>query len=353
MSAALMQANALALPFADESVDLVVTSPPYWALRSYQDGGEHYDGQIGSEDHPQGFLEALWAVTAECKRVLRHSGSMFVNLGDKYAGSGGHNNSSLAPARSGEFGTRKHNQQAPRKVRASRRQAPDSYSKATIAGVRDKSLLGLPWRYAIGCTDTLDLILRAELIWSKPTAMPESVADRVHRRHEQWFHLVKEPTYYENTDEIREPHTGHVGSDQREALSSNGGTNHRSLARDESLFDLRGRRPGSVWSIAAQPLKVPDHLDIGHFAAFPAEWPRRLVLGWSPPNGVVLDPFGGTGTTAMVARALGRFGVSVDLSADYLRLAHWRVFESDGASRVRERTNREMQAPLFAAEVVA
>ena len=96
--AALVRGDACAIPLGDNTVDLIVTSPPYFALRSYQDGGEHYDGQIGSEATPAAFLEALWAVTAECWRVLKPSGSLFVNLGDKYAGSGGHNNASLNAA---------------------------------------------------------------------------------------------------------------------------------------------------------------------------------------------------------------------------------------------------------------
>ncbi len=99
----LLKADAISLPLADESVDLVVTSPPYFALRSYTDGGEHYDGQIGSEDSPQAFLEALWAVTAECRRVLKPTGSLWVNLGDKYAGSGGHNNSGIAKPHTGSI----------------------------------------------------------------------------------------------------------------------------------------------------------------------------------------------------------------------------------------------------------
>lgn len=85
MTYQLIRGDATSLPLADDSVDLIVTSPPYFALRSYQDGGEHYAGQIGSEDTPQAFLDALWAVTAECRRVLKPSGSMFVNLGDKMA----------------------------------------------------------------------------------------------------------------------------------------------------------------------------------------------------------------------------------------------------------------------------
>ena len=100
-----------------------------------------------------------------------------------------------------------------------------------------------------------------------------------------------------------------------------------------------GKLPGSVWTVPTQPLIVPDWLDVDHFAAFPTEWPRRLILGWSPPDGIVLDPFGGTGTTAMVARALGRYGVSCDLSGDYQRLAKWRTWQSGQAARVAAKTD--------------
>lgn len=352
-----IRGDALRLPVSTGTVDLVITSPPYFAQRSYQDGGEHYDGQIGQEPTPQDFLHALWTVTAECGRALKPGGSMFVNLGDKYAGSGGHNNAGISDkstlrgnGHNGGVG-----KAGPQKIKSTLRSAPDSYNKATIGGACPKSLMGLPWRYAIGCIDLLGLILRAEIVWSKPNGLPESARDRVHRQHEQWFHFVKEPTYFADIDAIREPHDAHTlycadweaaqGGYERVRRNPNrqDGGNNTSPAGPHPL----GKVPGSVWKVATEPLTVPDHLDVDHFAAFPREWPRRLILGWSPANGVVLDPFGGSGTTAMVARALGRTGISVDLSADYCRLAQWRIFDSDGASRVRERTNREAQVALL------
>ena len=128
----LVRADSVALPFADDSVDLIVTSPPYFALRSYTDGGEHYDGQIGSEPTPRDFLEALWSVTAECKRVLKPSGSIFVNLGDKYAGSGGHNNAGLSTAGSTLQGAKQQDRtgMSADERRASRRSAPDRYNQS-------------------------------------------------------------------------------------------------------------------------------------------------------------------------------------------------------------------------------
>jgi len=328
----LLQADAVALPLADDSVDLVITSPPYFALRSYRDDGEHYDGQIGSEATPQEFLDALWAVTRECVRVLKPSGSLWVNLGDKYAGSGGHNNAGVGGTGRG----------------------PTTYTKAS-GHARPKSLLGLPWRYAIGCIDDLGLILRAEVVWLKPNGLPESAKDRVRRSHEQWFHFTLEPRYFSALDEIREPYDPQSIARADHPFNGNA---FRGRHLDEAIKgghdggdgwqpSALGKVPGSVWSIPTEPLRVPDDLGVDHFAAFPQEWPRRLILGWCPPDGVVLDPFAGTGTVPMVARALGRIGIGVDLSSDYLRLAAWRVFESGHASKTVARTNGERQGTLI------
>jgi site-specific DNA-methyltransferase (cytosine-N4-specific) len=279
-------------------------------LRSYQDGGEHYGGQIGSEDTPEQFLEALWTVTDQCARVLKPSGSMFINLGDKYDGR--------------------------------------------------KSLMGLPWRYALGCIDGRagdPLILRAEIIWHKLNGLPESVTDRVRRNHEQWFHLTKEPRYFAAVDEIREPHKGGgVGKTvkERRADPEMAKAMHRNLAARNGgggsfvtfAGNPLGKLPGSVWSMALEPLRVPDWLGVDHFAAFPTEWPRKLISGWCPEGGLVLDPFGGTGTVAMVARALGREALHVDLSTDYLKLAKWRVFESGQWAKAVRRTNEDNQQTL-------
>ena len=390
MTYQLIRGDATSIPLADDSADLVVTSPPYFALRSYTDGGEHYDGQIGSEATPQAFLEALWEWTAECRRVLKPSGSMFVNLGDSYS----------RGSRTTVDGTTDKRRQGDMRVRPCR-------------DIPAKSLMMLPQRYAIGCIDQLGLILRAEIIWSKPNGIPESVTDRVRRSHEQWFHFTKEPRYFSAVDEIREAHTATVtGRDVDGWRPGPSGMNRStevgrthddgSPLRDFALSAL-GKLPGSVWTVPTEPLRVPDHLGVDHFAAFPSEWPRRLILGWSPSGvcvacgegrrpvvakefvrrqgysglskhanvtdpgvraftedagqsgsteatitgyacacpttdaptrpAVVLDPFSGTGTTAAVAHALGRHGIGIDLSADYLRLAEWRC--NDPALRAK------------------
>jgi DNA modification methylase len=429
-TARVIQGDARHLPLADNTVDLVVTSPPYFALRSYQDGGEHYAGQLGSEATPAEFVAALLEVTRECVRVLKPTGSLWVNLGDSYS--------------SGGRATR-----APDTTTRRRGFREDSRPRD---GMRAKTLIGIPWRYALACIDDLGLILRAEVIWSKPNGLPESVTDRVRRSHEQWFHFTLEPRYFSAVDEIRETYTESSLSRARYATIAGpeGGTNGKSngtlrSAREPGTSNPLGKLPGSVWTVPTEPLRVPDHLGIDHFAAFPTEWPRRIIQGWSPagvctgcgegrrpviasvgldmnrpqarraqeladrhglteahfkallsvgvsdtgrgaatqtgtgkntpevyaladrarealggyareyllrrPTGfdylcacpeptapttpaVVLDPFGGTGTTALVAKALGRHGVSVDMSADYCRLAEWRTNDRDSLAKV-------------------
>jgi hypothetical protein len=374
-------------------------------LRSYQDGGEHYGGQIGSEDTPEQFLEALWTVTEQCARVLKPSGSMFINLGDKYAGSNGQSGGT-GEASKVHGGSSSGNQ--PKELRR-------GYVPKT--SVRSKSLMGLPWRYALGCIDGKagdPLILRAEIIWHKLNGLPESVTDRVRRNHEQWFHFTREGSYFSGVDEIREDYAGPESPNARRGPSgpNRGTVTGRTHDDGASVGNFNqnslGKLPGSVWPMALEPLRVPDWLGVDHFAAFPTEWPRKLISGWSPSGfcieceeprqsqsvttrdlgkpseygagnhskgsktlrstnpqttitgyacacddtkaptrpAVVLDPFGGTGTVAMVARALGREALHVDLSTDYLKLAKWRIFESGQWAKAVRRTNEDNQQTL-------
>lgn len=358
----ILQGDARALPLPDESVDLVVTSPPYFALRSYQDDGEHYEGQVGSESGPQAFLESLWAATREMVRVLKPEGSIFVNLGDKYAGTGGGNDQSgLSPKSTlqgnGHIGGGPKLRATPR---VDKRTMPRNNTKETTGFVRPKSLMGLPWRYAIGCMDQLDLILRAEIVWAKPNGLPESVKDRVRRNHEQWFHFTKQGVYFSSVDNVREPYPATTLARYRNGGAANtvsgkvpGAVSQRDKEGIPASWSGNplGRLPNSVWTIATEPLNVPqwarDKYDLPeHFAAFPTEWPRRIILGWSPEGGTVLDPFGGTGTTALVAGALGRVGISVDLSHDYCELARWRINESGHGTKALSRTWAERQEGL-------
>jgi DNA modification methylase len=394
-TATILRADSRHLPLADDSVDLVVSSPPYWSLRSYQDGGSHYSGQLGSEATPREFVDSLIEVTRELVRVTKPSGSIWINLGDKYnAYNGGRG--------PGTIQDNEPRQNVPRG------------NGLDVKGVRPKSLIGIPWRYALACIDDLGLILRAEVIWSKPNGLPESVTDRVRRSHETWFHFTLNQRYFSAVDGIREPHAaeynGRPSWDERKALGqpmrhgdTGGGA---SLGVPTALASSPlGKLPGSVWTVPTEPLRVPESLGIDHFAAFPTEFPKRIIQGWSPAgvcvecgegrrpvvdvameplgmsrkvagggrhdltgqnergmNGdhmrtrssatitgyscacpeptadttpaVILDAFGGTGTTAMVAKALGRHGISVDMSADYCRLAEWRTNDRNQLAKV-------------------
>jgi DNA modification methylase len=395
----LIQGDALQLPFANASVDLIVTSPPYWSLRSYSDGGEHYEGQIGSEPTWQQYLGNLVECTREMMRVLKSSGSIWVNLGDKY----------VADNRgSGVDVKRRRAKYAPT--------GPAGFVGRDLA--RQKSLMLLPHRYAISCVDDLGLIVRQDQVWEKANGLPESVTDRTRRSHEYLFHMVKHPRYYSAVDEIRTTHVkdwkpGRAGGHTYQAMKSPGGKDSN-LAT--SSPNLSGALPGSVWSIASQPLNVPDHISharccngrkgkgcedgLDHYAAFPFALVRPIIQGWSPREvctacgegrrpvvrtqrlrgaepvsgalyevgkfatatarhhiehtereitasaclcsdtaapvtpGVVVDPFGGTGATALVASMAGRLGISVDASWDYGDLiARWRV--NDPKERAR------------------
>jgi DNA modification methylase len=235
--AIVLRANALDLPLSDESVDLICTSPPFLNLRSYQDAGEHYANQIGTGTLEK-MLHDLWEATTEMKRVLKPSGSIFVELGDSYSGSGG---------AGGDYNTGGLKDGQP-KWRPQKTHVPT------------KSLHLTPHRYAIGCIDQLGLILRAELVWNRPNGLPESVTDRVRRSHSIWFHFTKSPRYFAAVDEIREEHSAATLDRNRYARgrSQNGGGSAESMlghdySRRDDLGDMTtnslGKLPGSVWTI--------------------------------------------------------------------------------------------------------
>lgn len=267
MATLVAQADARHLPVADKSVDLVVTSPPYLGIRDY--GTVH---EIGTEATPQAFVKALIDVTRELIRVLKPRGSIFVNLGDSYAAYNANRGDGQLQTNAG--------------------QSRPTFARGLSGGgaVRNKSLMLVPERYRIACVDELSLIARAVIVWRKRPSMPAGrLRDRVRTVHEDWVHLTLTDRYYHDEAALRE-----MGE---------------------------GQMPPSVWDgPVARRVGAGDHP-----AMFPAEWPGRFITGWCPPGGVVLDPFGGLGTTALAARDLGRVGLSLDLSRDYSRAARVRL----------------------------
>lgn len=332
MSASIIRADARCLPLPHSSIDLVVTSPPYYAQRSYTDGGQHYAGQIGAEPTPREYLAALLDCTREWARVLKPSGSMWVNLGDKYSQRTATRRSShqdgLHPTRDGV----QKNWRTDRALGLARMPSENVIDDAGRY-VPEKSLMGLPWRYALACVDDLGLILRAEVIWSKSAGMPESVTDRPRRLHETWLHLVKQRRYYADLDPVRVPHAAPSRTAGKSAFGARDRHHSRTGTGSYSGPHPAGVIPGTVWTVAPGSWRAPAVLGAEHHATFPFELVRPIVLGWSPPGGVVLDPFGGTGTTALVADVHGRHGISADLSHDYGRLARWRA--TDPGERAR------------------
>jgi DNA modification methylase len=278
----------------DASVQCCVTSPPYWGLRDYG-----IPGQIGAEKTPAEYIAKLVAIFGEVRRVLRADGTCWLNLGDTLINAKGRAHGVDPKQRARRFGLR-----------------PNDVS---VAGYKRKDIAGIPWRTAFAMQDD-GWYLRADIVWSKPNTMPESVKDRPTRAHEYVFLLAKSLRYFYDEKAIEEPVTrGYAGS-----TFTKGKTAAAGLGRVSQLprIEKATRHARSVWTIATQPYKG------AHFAVFPPELPRRCILAGSRPGDVVLDPFAGSGTTCAVARSLGRVFVGVELNAKYATLSDRRIAEA-------------------------
>jgi DNA modification methylase len=285
----------------DQSVDCCVTSPPYFGLRDYG-----VEGQYGLEASPAEYVETMCALFAEVRRVLADDGTLWLNIGDSYArGNTGQGNvgGNLAGGTRPSF----------------RADGASVSPRRRVGGIDHKNMLGIPWRTAFALQDD-GWILRNDIIWSKPNAMPESVADRLSSRHEHLFMLSKSPHYWFNLDAVREPHT----MEQRRRMQpynyqAPGQAEHTSLheVRDDLGPDghPNGKNPGDVWAVPTQPFTA------AHFAVMPQALAERAILAGCKPGGTVLDPFSGSGTTGLAATKHGGKYVGVDLSSDYLDLS--------------------------------
>ena len=336
---------------ADQSVHCVITSPPYWSLRDYGtatwEGGDpacdhkkpnadtghithstlgggkatnaaqvggyrstcgkcgatRQDAQLGLEPTPEQYVENMVAVFREVRRVLRSDGTLWLNLGDSYAGGGqtGRNDGGRPEKGKGwaEYDIKR------TKVRRD-------------DGLKPKDLVGIPWRVAFALQAD-GWYLRSDIIWSKPNPMPESVTDRPTKAHEYLFLLAKSERYYFDADAVREGFADErMGASGARSLNYSEGSGRNDTLGGDGKRGLgvspaaAGRNIRSVWTIATQP--YPG----AHFATFPPKLVEPCILAGSPPGGVVLDPFGGSGTTAMVAQHLSRRAVLIDLNPDYI-----------------------------------
>jgi DNA modification methylase len=328
---------------ADASVNCCVTSPPYFGLRDYG-----VADQIGLEATPVAFVAELVAVFREVRRVLRDDGTCWLNLGDSYA--------SAWPAPN----TRRNIIDQPM---SDGKRGPQRQSKLH-GSLKEKDLMGIPWRVAFALQDD-GWYLRQDIIWAKPNPMPESVQDRCTKAHEYVFLLSKSPRYWYDADAIAEPVTASTvarlaqdvdsqqGSDRipgktngtmkavgprvtddRKELRSDIESRHRSsIPGGQSLqAEPNGKRNArSVWNIATQPFSE------AHFATFPPELAERCIKAGCPEGGTVLDPFGGAGTTGLVADRLQRNAVLIELNPAYAAMAKRRI-ENDAGLFAEVRT---------------
>lgn len=280
------------------SADCVVTSPPYYGLRDY---GE--PGQYGLEETPAAYVETMRQVFAEARRALADDGTLWLNLGDSYAGvaeTGRKDAQEIGRDGLPQYGSMVQPERAARRLRI-------TYD------VPRKSLLGIPWRVAFALQDD-GWILRNQIVWAKTNAMPESVADRLSGRHETVFLFAKSQRYWFDLDSIREPHADSTVAAAARARKPYVAPGQKPNGKTRGMAE-GGANPGDVWLIPTQPFTS------AHFAVMPPALAERCILAGCRPGGVVLDPFTGSGTTGMVAGQLGRRFTGIDLSSAYLDLA--------------------------------
>ena len=338
--------------FEDNSIDCCVTSPPYYALRDYG-----VDGQIGLEENPEKYIERLTEVFMEVYRVLKPNGTLWLNIGDSYAGN-------CSVVSTGRCGMGKPRERIDHRV---------------FDGIKPKDLIGIPWMLAFSLRNA-GWYLRQDIIWHKPNPMPESVTDRCTKSHEYIFLLSKSQKYYFDHEAIQEeanpnyisknirfggnkygdnddPHfqiySGNVYEPKTKVRTQNNGYSkaggHRDnsggvgdyskhghtkncqydgqvpntmhLKREDGIKDevyyVRNKR--DVWSINVKPNKE------AHFATYPQELVSPCILAGCPEGGVVLDPFMGSGTTGIVANKLGRHYVGIELNPEYAEMAQRRI----------------------------
>jgi len=262
----------------EETVRMCVTSPPYYGLRDY--GGE--DCQIGLEESPEEYIQRLVEVFREVRNNLTEDGTLWVNIGDSYY--------NYRPGKA-----------YPKQTVASNRQDLPEYSPKRsnkLDGYKEKDLIGIPWMFAFAMRAD-GWYLRQDIIWSKPNPMPESVRDRCTKSHEYIFLFSKSQNYYFDVDAIKEP----------------------------------TRRKRSVWNVQTKPYKG------AHFAVYPPELIEPCIKAGSKKGDVVLDPFMGSGTTAMVAKSLGRHYIGCELNTDYGNLIQKRVEEYHPVEEVSQETS--------------
>jgi DNA modification methylase len=285
----------------NDYLDCVISSPPYWQLRDYG-----YDGQWGLEPTFQQYLEHMWEMMDEIYRVLKPSGTCWINLGDTY------NNSGWAGDKKDKY-----NDQP---IVASGTKAGRGGQK----GFPDKCLILIPHRFAIGCIDR-GWIVRNDIIWAKRNGMPESVNDRFTKKHEYIFLMSKSKKYYFDLDAIRDEHS-QIDARGNRRIKYEGKGNPNNFSGDVDFLgqNTKGKNPGSVsdfWDIKTKPSTLK------HYASYNVELITKPILAGCPEGGLIYDPFMGSGTTAIHSIMNNRNFIGSEMSAEYFEIANKRIMD--------------------------
>ena len=331
----------------EKKFNTCITSPPYWGLRDYQTGqwvggdpdcphmrttkigkttktitghkamhdqnnvvgdaiyksvcpkcgATREDLQLGLEETPEEYVNNLVEIFRDVWRVLKDDGTVWLNLGDSYSGSGKGSSKSL---------NKEHHH------------LEEKHSKIVPQGLKQKDLVGIPWRVAFALQAD-GWYLRQDIIWHKPNPMPESVKDRCTKAHEYIFLLSKNKSYYYDNEAIKQEVKQDWGTrDRSEGKYHNEGTGLNPHSGLEKSYEKKNRR--SVWSVSPKPFKE------AHFAVYPTELIEPCILAGCPEGGYVLDPFGGSGTTGLVADRHRRNATLIELNPDYMEIAKDRVY---------------------------
>lgn len=292
----------------DKSINTIVTSPPYYGLRDYG-----VNGQIGLEETPEMYVNNLVEIFRNLKTKLRDDGTLWLNLGDTYS----------ATRWSNKPGTGFQGDGSASNVRIIKN-----------TGLKNKDLIGIPWMVAFALRSD-GWYLRQDIIWHKPNPMPESVTDRCTKAHEYIFLLSKSSQYYYDNEAIKEESVdeeSYTGRRERNAptmakhdlknLKNAGSIQENGKLTSGQVYEKRNKR--SVWTVTTRPFKD------SHFATYPEELIKDCILAGCPEGGIVLDPFMGAGTTALVSKKYGRNYIGFELNPEYVNIAENRLMKELG-----------------------
>ena len=312
----------------EQSVDLVVTSPPYWGIRSYEIdskiwGGdsncEHlwdnknkclkcdaWKGELGLEPHPQMFIKHLVEFGKLVSRVLKPTGLFWLNLGDTFCGGG----------------KSKKNQLLWQTNHSYLSTPPGANVEMDGGWLQPKQLLMMPSRVACRLQDD-GWILRSDIIWHKSNHMPEGIKDRFSKTYEHFFMFSKQSKYYFNLDAVRVPHKASVNNPNWKNTYIRKATNKTAdIGKIQNIvkeYNPLGKNPGDIWEVTPQPFHG------SHFAVFPENLIERIIKSSCPTDGIVLDPFSGSGTSLYIAHKLGLNYIGIDIKQEYVKMAEERI----------------------------